>query len=66
MKGAKDCFIETLNTNTAMVRRKIKTKQLVIENSTIGSQTLTDIAILYIEGTADDDLIRKVKEKLNG
>lgn len=47
-KGAKDAFVETLRINTATVRRKIKTPNLVIEEFVIGRQTLTLVAIIYI------------------
>jgi spore germination protein KA len=49
-KGAKDSFVENLRTNTATIRRKIKTHNLVIEETKVGKQSLTKIAIVYING----------------
>ena len=31
MKGAKDCFIESLRTNSALIRRRIRSEYLVVE-----------------------------------
>lgn len=64
-KGAKDSFIENYRSNTATIRRKIKTQNLVIEETVIGKQTLTPVGIVYIKGITNDDLIKAVREKLN-
>lgn len=64
-KSSKDTFVETFNVNTATVRRKIKTQNLIIENTIVGKQTLTSIGIVYINGIANTKLIDEVKKKLN-
>lgn len=64
-KGSKDSFVETLNVNTATVRRKIKTPNLVIEQTVVGRQTLTPVAIVHINGLTNPDLVNEVKQRLN-
>jgi spore germination protein KA len=64
LSGAKDCFVETLNVNTAMVRRKLKTKHLVIEKAIIGDETNTGVAMIYVEGIAETSLIEDIREKI--
>ncbi|MNS92172.1 Spore germination protein B1 [compost metagenome] len=64
-KGPKDSFIENYRTNTATIRKKIKTKDLVIENMTIGKQTKTSVAIVYIGTIINDEIVTKLKDKLN-
>lgn len=63
-KGSKDSFVETLRTNTATVRRKIHTHDLRIEETLVGTQTRTSIAIIYIEGIANKNLLNEVKTRI--
>jgi len=63
-KSAKDCFVESLKVNTATVRSKIKTQRLVIEESTVGRQTLTSVGIVYLDGTANQAIVDEVKRRL--
>lgn len=65
LKGAKDTFIEVLRTNTALIRRKISTPKLRIKQLVVGRQTLTHIAIVYIEGLTDEDLIEEVIRRVD-
>ena len=50
IRGPKDGFSETLRTNTALVRRKIKDPNLWIETKPIGKKTRTDVALIYLNG----------------
>ena len=65
IKGAKDSFIENLRTNTATVRNKIQTKNLIIRETIIGKQTLTPVAMVYMDGITNIDLVNEVKERLD-
>lgn len=64
IKGAKDAFIENLRTNTATVRRKIKTQNLVIEHTMVGRQTHTEIAIVYMKNITNQRLLEETKKRL--
>lgn len=64
IKGAKDAFIEVIKVNTSLVRRKIRTQNLRIKQICIGQETVTPIAICYIEGIANQNLIEEVVERL--
>lgn len=65
VRGPKDSFSETLRTNTALLRRKIKDTNLWIETKPIGRKTKTDVAIAYIKGIANDKIIEEVRKRLN-
>lgn len=64
MKGAKDCFIEVLRTNTALIRRRIRSPYLVIEQMTVGRVNRADIAIAYISNIADMDNVEQLKKAI--
>lgn len=66
IKGAKDVFVESLRVNTATIRRKIKTQNLVIEQTTVGRQTLTAVGIVYLDGTVNRNLVDEVRRRLDG
>lgn len=65
IKGAKDSFVENLRTNTATVRNKIRTKNLIIQETIVGKQTLTPIAMVYIYGITNMDLVNEIKTRLD-
>lgn len=64
-KGAKDVFVETLRVNTATVRRRIKTPKLRIVQTIVGRQSMTAVAIVYIEGLTNKFLVNEVKKRLD-
>ena len=64
MRGARDGFVETLIFNTALIRRRVRDPALTVSYTTVGAASRTDIAICYMEGKADPDLVERVKSKL--
>lgn len=64
MRGARDGFVETLIFNTALLRRRVRDPALTIRYLSVGSSSGTDIALCYMEGKADPDLVGKVQAKL--
>ena len=64
MKGAKDSFIEVLRTNTALIRRRIRSPYLVIEQMYVGKQSRTDVALVYLSNICDMSLVDKIRKQL--
>jgi len=65
IRGPKEAFTETLRTNTALIRRKIKSPNLWIKSRVIGDVTQTDVAIVYINGIANDKIVAEVLARLD-
>lgn len=65
LKGAKDAFVETLRVNTGLIRKKIKNPDLKIKQTTVGRQTLTSVAIVYIDGLTNNELVDEVEKRLD-
>ena len=65
IKGAKDSFVETLRVNTATCRRNIKSPNLVIEETIVGKQSMTPVAIVYMKNIANKELVKEVKQRLD-
>ena len=64
LKGARDGFVESLRTNTSLVRRHLKAPELKIKEQTVGRQSLTMVDVLYLDGIANPDTVREVEERL--
>jgi len=64
LKGARDAFVENLRTNTALIRKKVKSTSLRFENFVVGEETNTPVNIVYLEDVADYDVLVNLKEKL--
>ncbi|WP_211750205.1 spore germination protein [Paenibacillus sp. Marseille-Q4541] len=65
LRGPRDSFTENLRTNTSLLRRKIKNKNLRIQTKTIGSVSQTNIAMIYIKGIASEDVVKELETKLD-
>ncbi|RFU61136.1 spore germination protein [Peribacillus glennii] len=65
VRGSRAGFVESLGTNTALVRRIIKSPDLWLESMKIGKVTKTDVAIMYINGIAKQEIVEEVRSRLN-
>lgn len=63
-KGAKDGFVESIRTNTSLLRRRMRTPELRIQRFLIGRRTRTPVELLWIEGIASEHLIRRIQTRL--
>lgn len=65
IRGSQEAFIESIRTNTSMIRRMVNNENLVIENSTVGTVSKTKCAICYIKDIANNNLVSEVKYRIN-
>lgn len=65
VRGSQESFVEKLRTNTSMIRRLINNENLIIENSSVGKVSKTQIAICYVKDIANNDLVSEVKYRIN-
>lgn len=64
VKGPKDAFVETIRVNTSLLRRHLRTPDLRIAGMTVGQRSLTNVAVVWIEGLTNDTLVRRMKQRL--
>jgi len=64
IRGPKDSFTETLRTNTALLRRKIRDPRLTFQSLQIGERSKTDVSVAYIKGITQDNLIEEINQRL--
>lgn len=65
IKGAKDSFVENYKTNLGLIRRRIKSEKMQIEQMKVGRITKTDVGIVYISNIAKKEHVDEIKEKIN-
>ena len=66
IKGGKDAFVETLRTNTALVRRRLRTPELKLEQRIVGRRSGTAVALLYIDGVAREETVARALGRIEG
>lgn len=64
VRGPREGFTESLRTNTALLRRRIKTPDFRLDHMKIGRKTKTDVCVAYITGVADPKIVDTVKKRL--
>lgn len=65
IKGPKDAFVETIRINTSLLRRHLRTPDLRLYATTIGRRSLTNVAVIWIEGITNPALVRRMKQRLD-
>ncbi|MEW9502236.1 spore germination protein [Jeotgalibacillus marinus] len=66
IRGPKDGFVESIHTNLSLIRRRVKSQYLRFESMTVGDDTLTSVAICYLENITNEDILNDVRKRLNG
>ncbi|MDR7001882.1 spore germination protein [Neobacillus niacini] len=64
VRGPRDGFIENLRTNTVLIRQRIKDPNLTMINYKIGRRSQTNLALIYIKGLTNQDLVEEVKRRI--
>lgn len=64
VKGPKDSFVETVRSNTSLLRRHLRTPQLRLYETQVGQRSLTNVSVVYIEGLTDPSLVERMKNRL--
>ena len=64
MRGSRDGFVETLIFNTALIRRRIRDPKLTMEILSAGESSHTDIAVCYMKGRVDEQMLSMIKNRI--
>ncbi len=65
LKGPREGFIEEMKTNITLLRRRLKTPDLTVKNLNVGKYSSTGIAVMYVDGIADDSVVDEIVKRLN-
>ncbi|QTH44794.1 spore germination protein [Cohnella sp. LGH] len=64
VRGSQDGFTETLLTNVALIRRRLRDPNLRFEIMKVGRRTQTDVCIGYIDDIANTELVESIRDKI--
>ena len=64
VKGARDAIVESVRTNTSLVRRRLRAPELKVKETLVGRQSVTPVDVVYLQGIADPALAREVEERV--
>lgn len=64
VKGPKDAFVETVRSNTSLIRRHLRTPELRLYETQVGRRSLTNVTVVSIQGITNPDLVERMKKRL--
>ena len=64
VKGARDSFVESVRTNTSLVRRRLRDPSLKIGEQLVGRRSVTPVDVLWLDGVADKALAEQVRRRI--
>ncbi|HWI53737.1 MAG TPA: spore germination protein [Symbiobacteriaceae bacterium] len=64
VKGPHEAFTENIRTNSALLRHRLMTPDLVFEPGQIGRRSRSYVYLAYIRGLANADLLAEVRRRL--
>ncbi len=64
VKGPKDAFVETVRTNTSLIRRHLRTPDLRLYETTVGRRSLTNVTVVSIAGVTNPQFVERLKKRL--
>lgn len=65
VRGSREGFVENLDINLSMIKRRIKERNLVIENFTLGTRTQSNVSLIYINDIAEATVINEIRTRLS-
>lgn len=64
LRGSKDGFVESMMTNIALIRRRIRDNNLIFKIYAIGDITKSDVSMAYMKNKADMGMVDKLDKIL--
>ena len=64
LRGSRDGFVETIVFNTALMRRRIRDRHLVMKMLEVGESSRTHVALCYMEDRVDQELLKNLNYRI--
>ncbi|MFB6366451.1 spore germination protein [Paenibacillus elgii] len=64
IRGPQEGFTETLQTNLALIRKRLSSADLIVTKQELGHVTQTKVSVVYLKDTADRDVVQEVFRRL--
>lgn len=63
-KGPKDAFVETIRTNTSLIRRHLRSPDLRVYETAVGRRSITNVGVVWIKDLTNPVLVERMKERI--
>ena len=64
ISGPRDSFVENLQTNVALIRKRLKTSTMKYETFIVGERSQTTVGLLYMDDIINISLLNDIKKKI--
>lgn len=64
VRGPRDSFVESVRTNMALIRRRLRDPNLQFESYIVGRRGKTEVVLAYIKGIASNQLVEEIRHRL--
>lgn len=64
VRGSREGFVEAIHVNMSLVRRRVKSSELVMKTMSVGKTSNTEICMCYMPSRTDEKLLKAVTAKL--
>lgn len=64
LRGSREAFSESVKINSALVRKRVRTTKLKVEELFLGKQSNTLVNLVYMENLAYPNLLEQIQERL--
>ncbi|MCM1026603.1 MAG: spore germination protein [Roseburia sp.] len=64
-RGSRDGFVETLLLNANLIRRRVRSPKLCFSMHSVGTESRTDVAVAYLEGSVNRGLLDTVSRTID-
>lgn len=62
--GPREGFVESIATNITLIRKRVSSKNLKIEDFIVGKETNTKVCILYLKKIANKEVVKEIKQRI--
>jgi spore germination protein KA len=64
VRGPRESFVESIETNMALLRRRISHPDLKAEVYEVGRKTKTNVVLVYLKGVVNEKIVDEIKRRL--
>ena len=65
MLGAHEGFVESLDKNIYLIRKRVKTPGFTVKKYSLGAKVPTDICLIYVDQLVNPEILKQAEERLN-
>ncbi|MEH7083530.1 spore germination protein [Neobacillus drentensis] len=65
VKGPRDSFTESVETNVALLRKRVRSTTLCNESFVVGKRSQTKISLMYLSDVLNEEVLKEARKRLN-